>query len=110
MEFKVTDFAPSSAEDLPLSEEASYWPFQKNKLQKDLTKSERVEVLMLKDVYSLGVCILEMMIGRFKPNDFNLKFDEIPQTWGDLPESSALISVLQTCLNQNSISERKGKL
>ena len=32
MEFKVTDFAPNCAVDLPLSEEASYWPFQKNKL------------------------------------------------------------------------------
>ncbi len=30
-EFKITDFCPTSSMDLPLSSEANYWPFAKNK-------------------------------------------------------------------------------
>lgn len=60
--YKITDFAPASALDMPLSAEASYWPFSKQK--KSITDRERVEVIMLKDIYSLGIAILEMMIGR----------------------------------------------
>ena len=47
---------------MPLSTEANYWPFSKNK--KQITDREKIEVLMLKDIYSLGICILELMIGR----------------------------------------------
>lgn len=31
LEFKITDFCPTSSMDLPLSSEANYWPFAKNK-------------------------------------------------------------------------------
>jgi len=48
---------------MPISTEANYWPFSRNK--KQISDREKLEVLMLKDIYSLGICILEMMIGRF---------------------------------------------
>ena len=60
--YKITDFAPGSSMNMPLSSEANYWPFSKNK--KQITNREKLEVLMLKDIYSLGICILELMIGR----------------------------------------------
>lgn len=45
-----------------LNPEASYWPFSRNK--KMLSEREKMEVLMLKDIYSFAVAILELMIGR----------------------------------------------
>lgn len=60
--YKITDFAPNISMEMPLSAEASYWPFSKQK--KNITDKERREVIMLKDIYSLGIAILELMIGR----------------------------------------------
>jgi hypothetical protein len=53
---------------------------------------------MLKDIYAVGVCILEMMIGRFDKLQFSVNLDLIPQEWGNLPESSTLIKVLVECI------------
>lgn len=110
LEFEVTDFSPVVAMRLPLSVEASYWPFSKNKDPKKLTKEERLEVLMLKDIYAIGVCILEMMIGRFDRLKYNINIDNIPLEWGNLPESTTLIKVLVECIQLDSISKRQGKL
>ena len=67
--FKIQDFAPQSSMKLSISAEASYWPFSKQK--KHLTtEREIMEVIMLKDIYSLGICILEMMIGRTSHQQF----------------------------------------
>jgi len=41
---------------------------------------------MLKDIYAIGVCILEMMIGRFY-HKIGINIDKIPTEWGHLPES-----------------------
>lgn len=49
LEFKITDFQPGSSLAAKLNTEASYWPFSRNK--KMLSEREKVEVLMLKDVY-----------------------------------------------------------
>jgi hypothetical protein len=48
--------------EMPLSPEASYWPFSKQK--KQVSENEKKEVIMLKDIYTLGIAILELMIGR----------------------------------------------
>ena len=53
---------------------------------------------MLKDIYAVGVCILEMMIGRFDRLKYNINIDNIPPEWGNLPESSTLIKVLVECI------------
>lgn len=53
---------------------------------------------MLKDIYAIGVCILEMMIGRFDRLKYNVHIDHIPTEWGHLPESSTLIKVLVECI------------
>ena len=110
LEFAVTDFAPLSSMDYPFTPEASYWPFSQHKDPKDLTEKEKLDVLMLKDVYSIGICILEMMIGRFDKLKFNINIDNIPTEWGNLPESSSLIKVLVECIQLDCISKRQGKL
>ena len=61
---------------------------------------------MLKDIYAIGVCILEMMIGRFDQKKFNINIDSIPLAWADLPESATLIRVLVECMQLDNISKR----
>lgn len=78
LEFEVTDFSPKRSMELPFEPEASYWPFSKQKDPKKLTDNEKLEVLMLKDIYAIGICILEMMIGRFDRLKFNINIDNIP--------------------------------
>ena len=87
--YKITDFCPGSSMQMPLSTEANYWPFSKNK--KQITDREKVEVLMLKDIYSLGICILELMIGRTSKQCFSISLDSLPLTWAEFPESTPII-------------------
>ena len=94
--FKIQDFAPLSSMKLPISSEANYWPFSKQK--KQLTDREKIEVLMLKDIYSLGICILEMMVGRASKQKFSISLSSLPLTWAELPESTPLIQVLVECI------------
>lgn len=110
LEFEITDFAPNHTMTLPLEPEATYWPFSKQKDPKKLTENERMEVLMLKDIYAIGICILEMMIGRFDKLKYNINIDNIPSEWGHLPESSTLIKVLIECIQLEPITKRQGKL
>ena len=67
-------------------------------------------MLMLKDIYALGICILEMMIGRVSSTKCSISLDSLPLTWAEFPESTPLIQVLVECINIDSISQRKGKL
>ena len=59
---------------------------------------------MLKDIYALGICILEMMIGRVSSNKFSISLDSLPLTWAEFPESTPLIQVLVECINIDSVS------
>lgn len=106
--FKIQDFAPGTSMKLPISTEANYWPFSKQK--QTLTDREKLEVLMLKDIYSLGICILEMMIGRTSKQKFSISLSSLPLTWAEFPESTPLIQVLVECIQIDSITQRKGKL
>jgi hypothetical protein len=65
---------------------------------------------MLKDIYSLGICILEMMIGRFSKKKCSITLDSLPLTWAEFAESTPLIQVLVECIKIDSITSRKGKL
>jgi serine/threonine protein kinase len=87
--FKIQDFAPGTSMKLPISTEAAYWPFSKKK--QNLSDREKLEVLMLKDIYSLGICILEMMIGRTSKQKFSISLNSLPLTWAEFPESTPLI-------------------
>lgn len=91
LEFEITDFAPTSTMNLPLEPEAGVWPFAKGKDPEKLTKAEKMEVLKLRDIYAIGVCILEMMLGRYASLRTNIDIEHIPTEWGNLPESSTLI-------------------
>ena len=84
------------------------WPFARAK--KKMSNGEKMELLMLKDIYALGICILEMMIGRVSSTKFSISLDSLPLTWAEFPESTPLIQVLVECINIDSITQRKGKL
>lgn len=107
--YKINNFRPGSTRDAPLSSELNSWSFAKGN-KRPFTEGEKVEILMLKDIYSLGICILELMIGRFSENRYSITIDSLPLTWAEYPESTPLIQVLVECLNIDSISQRKGKL
>ena len=87
--YKITDFAPQTSMDMPLSTEASYWPFSKQK--KQVTDREKMEVIMLKDIYTLGIAILELMIGRTSKQTYSISLDSLPLTWAEFAESTPLI-------------------
>lgn len=106
--YKIGDFAPKGSMDLPISPEANYWPFSKQK--KEITDREKTEVIMLKDIYSLGIAILELMIGRSSRQKFHISLESLPLTWAEFPESTPLIQVLVECIQIDSITQRKGKL
>ncbi|TNV71391.1 hypothetical protein FGO68_gene11587 [Halteria grandinella] len=107
--FKISDFRPATSMQMPLTtSEGSLWPFARNK--KKITDAEKLELLMLKDIYALGICILEMMIGRVSSTKFSISLDSLPLTWAEFAESTPLIQVLVECINIDSISQRKGKL
>lgn len=107
--FKINNLKHGSVTSTPLNIEANQWPFSKGK-KKGFSQHDKNEILMLKDIYSLGICVLEMMIGRVSENQYSITIDSLPLTWAELPESTALIQVLVECLNIDSISQRKGKL
>ena len=106
--YKITDFAPQTSLEQPLSTEASYWPFSKQK--KQISEREKMEVIMLKDIYTLGIAILELMIGRTSKQTFSISLDSLPLTWAEFPESTPLIQVLVECIQIDSITQRKGRL
>jgi hypothetical protein len=75
--------------NMPLTSEGSLWPFARNK--KKINNAEKMELLMLKDIYALGICILELMIGRISSSKFSISLDSLPLTWAEFPESTPLI-------------------
>ena len=93
---------------VPLNPQASYWPYSRNK--KMLSERERMEVLMLKDIYSFAIAVLELMIGRSGVKESNIALDSLPLTWAEYNESTPLIKVLADCIQLDSITQRKGKL
>lgn len=60
-----------------------------------------------KDIYSLGIAILEMMIGRFSHNRYSITIEDIPSTWSDLNESSTLIQVLLDSLHFDQLKKQR---
>ena len=84
--FKITGFAPKQAmkeafgtgqekEKHPLPQ----WEFLSKKA--DLREEDKEEYIMLKDVYTLGVCVLELMIGRFGTHRHLLTIEMLPSQW-----------------------------
>jgi len=65
---------------------------------------------MMKDIYSLGIAILELMIGRTSRQTYSISLDNLPLTWAEYPESTPLIQVLVECIQIDSITQRKGRL
>jgi len=82
--------------NLPLTDDANFWPFIKGRRR--VSNAEKIEILMLKDIYSLGICLLELMIGRFNVKKFSISLDSLPLTWAEYAESTALIQVLVECI------------
>ena len=89
MECKITDFEPEASMKIPNSAQANYWPFSRNK--KNYTFKEKIEFLMLKDIYSIGIIILELMIGRTNTQTYNISIESVPLIWAEFPDSGPLI-------------------
>jgi serine/threonine protein kinase len=91
--YKLTDFRPASSLNIPLSSQGTLWPFARNPAtsKKKFSDAEKLELLMLKDIYALGICVLELMIGRISTNKFSISLDSLPLTWAEFPESTPLI-------------------
>lgn len=100
--FKLTNFTPGSAMRLPVSNEANFWPFVAGRSR--VSEREKVEILMLKDIYSLGITLLELMIGRFAGKKFSISLDSLPLTWAEYAESTPLIQVLMECIQIDAIT------
>ena len=96
MVYKINNFTPGSSMKLPLSEEANSWPFVRQR--KNMSKAEKLEILMLKDIYSLGICLLELMIGRYHAKKYSISLDALPLTWAEYSQSTPLIQVLVECI------------
>ena len=100
MECKITDFEPQSSMQIPNSQEAMFWPFSRNK--KGYSEKEKLEFFMLKDIYSLGICILELMIGRTNLKVYSISLERLPLAWAEFYESGPLIAALQRCIMLDS--------
>ena len=94
--YKLNNFTPGSSMKLPLTNEANFWPFVRGRNK--ISDAEKIEILMLKDIYSLGICLLELMIGRFSSKKFSITLDSLPLTWAEYSESTPLIQVLIECI------------
>ena len=60
---------------------------------------------MLKDIYNLGLIILELMIGRTAMKLYNISLNSLPLTWAEFPETDPLITVLTECIQLDSTSK-----
>ena len=87
--YKIGDFRPTTSLNMPLTSEGALWPFARHK--KKVTEAEKRDLLMLKDIYALGICILEMMIGRVSSTKFSISLDSLSLTWAEFAESTPLI-------------------
>lgn len=87
--YKINNFTPGSSMKMPLSQEANFWPFIRGRRR--VSEAEKLEIIMLKDIYSLGICLLELMIGRYHPQKFSISLDSLPLTWAEYTEATPLI-------------------
>jgi hypothetical protein len=109
MECKIKNFQTGSNQLLLETKDSNFWPFSKNK-RTALTKEEKFEKLKLKDIYSVGVCMFELLIGRSSPSHFSIALDAVPLIWAEYESTGPLIQVLQECLMLDSNSVSAGKL
>lgn len=66
--------------------------------------------MKIKDVYYLGVSILEFMVVKTSRDKFSISLDSLPVTWAKAPESGCLIQILSICLSLEVKSESDKKL
>lgn len=56
-------------------------------------------MLKIKDLYYLGVSILEFMLGRTNKDKMSVSIESIPSSWSKNPSSSSLIQIVSICLS-----------
>lgn len=59
--YKINNFRPHTNLVQMQANKTALWPFAKGKKQ---NQNPALEILMLKDIYSLGICLIELMKGR----------------------------------------------
>ena len=65
---------------------------------------------MLKDIYNLGTCLIELMIGRYHDSRYSIALDSVPLTWAEYAEAAPLLNVLLQTVMIDPLTKRKGKL
>ena len=54
-----------------------------------------------KDIFYLGVAILEFMIGRQSEEKSNISLESLPSAWENCAEATALVQTLVQCVDLN---------
>ena len=75
-----------------------------------MTDREIIDLLMMKDIYSVGICMIELMIGRFGQKLFSISVDSLPLAWANFRETQPLIVALQKLIDLDTSTIRKGLL
>lgn len=69
--------------------ESQFWPFAIGRKRQSI--ADKLELLMLRDIYQLGIVLLELMIGRHNSLKFSISLESVPLTWAEYAESTPLI-------------------
>jgi hypothetical protein len=64
-----------------------------------LPLEEKIEMVKLKDVYHLGISILEFMMGEVTEDRASIALENLPDQWTEFEETTTIIHILSYCLN-----------
>ena len=58
-------------------------------------------MLKQKDIFALGIAILEFMVGRHVDENPTAALAALPESWANCPEATALVQTLVQCIDMN---------
>lgn len=100
--FILTNIKPGYLREFPMSisdEKFLASGGSLKKIAKKLTHEEKLTAMKLKDIYYMGVCILELMIGKTADDRASISLDSVPQAWTDLVETTTIVQILGLCFD-----------
>ena len=66
--------------------------------------------MRLQDINDLGLCALEIMIGKTTYTRHSLTIEDLPMTWAEFPESTPLIQSIVECMSFYALHTSEEKL